>query len=156
MMRYELQIKSKTFEIGFTLVVLVMALVFSENEIFWGKKSWRNSCLFYLLEISVLGLWIYSLGLQLAHVFRKYVEIIRRRDHADDESIPTYGITSGIQRNSIDGILTLGEVQEDKKNGSTSSKPTSEGKSRQLGDSDGEFESGQKKSVNGPEVRFME
>ena len=114
LMRYELQIKSKTFELTFTLLSLLMALLFSENEIFWRKKSWRNSYLFYLLELSVLATWVYSFCLQLLHVSKKYTEIIRRRDHADDESIPAYGIASGLQRSSVDGILTLGDTSDDK------------------------------------------
>jgi hypothetical protein len=62
-MRYNLQIKSKTYELGFTLAVLLMALLFSENEIFWSKKSWRNSYVFQLLELCVLGVWFYAFGL---------------------------------------------------------------------------------------------
>lgn len=141
-----MQVKSKNYELAFIIVALIMALLFSENEVFWGKKSWRNSYFFYLLEFCALGIWVYSFSLQIIHLLKKYLEIIRRRDHSDDETIPAYGITSGLQRNSIDGIITMSGILKEKKievgdkSGQKMSQDTDEK------NSEGEFKSGHKGS----------
>ena len=113
MMRYGFQIQSKTYELIFTALVLLSALLFSENEVFWGKKTWRNSYLFYLTEFCVLGIWLWAFVLQLRHLFKKYEEILRRKNNVEDDSIQTYGISSGLQ--SADGIMTLHETPVQKK-----------------------------------------
>lgn len=106
MMRYSLEIRSKTLELTSYILFLILSVFFTKNEFFY-RKSFKYNMMFQILEVLTLVVWILAFFFRIRHLFLKYIEILRRRDSPDDETQDVYGTFAQFSKSSQNNILTL-------------------------------------------------
>jgi hypothetical protein len=90
-MRYELEVKSRTFELIFYILILAFPLLFSKSG-FIDNKSYQFNHLSYIVETCIIAVWLAAYYLKLRHLILKYFEILKRKDSLDRDVEDVYGI----------------------------------------------------------------